>query len=357
MKSPPGALTQLCSPGETINEAYSRRLTETMGVVTSGDMSSCQASLIIKERPLKLPHKLYMLLKDLDKTNERPDGEQLIDAVQVAAAAKQLSCGFFYRWRFPRKEPVPVIEKWLAVRKDWHKELREKLKGSKEMMDSPKLLMKAAERWENGYTYIERNEAGEEKSRYKVNPRESNGPLPSWSSEFWSKWKEVRHTVRPETEAVWVDSFMVEDAAAWLRSNVGVCWYEFVDFGRAVERASGLVRYGAGEEGAQIIQADSKVSCIASIRAHGTGKNLQGFSRCLVANPPSGGAEWEQLLGRHHRQGQLADEVTVDVYRHTEVMRSALDKARLLSEYIQGTFGAQQKLVSSATYLFGDDNE
>lgn len=353
IKNPPGALTQLCKPGETANEAYSRRLVETAGVVSSGDMSSCEASLVITERPLKLPHKIYLLLKDLDATAERPDGEQLVDAVQVAAAAKQLSCGFFYRWRWPRKEPVPVIERWLQVRKEWHKELREKLKTSRQDMDSPKLLMKAADRWLNGYTYIERDEHGEEKNRYKVEPRNNKGPLPTWQSQHWAQWKEVRPTAHPETEAVWIDPFMVEDAAAYLREGVGIAWYEFVDFGKALQQVSGCKRFGAGEEaGAGVLELSGTESAICSIRAHGTGKNLQQFSRALVANPPSGGADWEQLLGRHHRQGQISDQVDFEVYRHTQPFKDALDKARMLSEYIQGTFGASQKLINKATYMF-----
>jgi hypothetical protein len=76
------------------------------------------------------------------------------------------------------------------------------------------------------------------------------------------------------------------------------------------------------------------------------------FQRSLVANPPSGGSEWEQLLGRTHRQGQLDDEVTFEVYRHTQTFRDALERARDLSGYIQGSFGNTQKLVSKATWRF-----
>lgn len=57
-------------------------------------------------------------------------------------------------------------------------------------------------------------------------------------------------------------------------------------------------------------------------------------------------------MGRTHRTGQAADEVTFEVYRHTEPLIRALDKARDLSEYIEGTFGARQRLSSVATWTF-----
>jgi hypothetical protein len=91
---------------------------------------------------------------------------------------------------------------------------------------------------------------------------------------------------------------------------------------------------------------------LLTIKSHGEGTNLQMFNRSLVANPPSGGAEWEQLLGRTHRTGQMQDEVLFDVYRHTQTFRDALDKARDLSGYIQGSFGNTQKLVAKATWRF-----
>ena len=77
-----------------------------------------------------------------------------------------------------------------------------------------------------------------------------------------------------------------------------------------------------------VLMLTGREAVCASPRAHGTGKNLQQFARNLVANPPSDGATWEQLIGRTHRQGQEADEVTVEVYRHTAPFLEAVEKAR-----------------------------
>ena len=333
-------------------------------MVSSGDTASCQASLVISERTLKVevPAPVQVALDQLEESWQRPDGEELVDALTKARCARELSCGFYYRWRWPRGEPVAVIERWLEARKNWHKELREKLKKGGAHMDSPLLVTKAAIRWEEGYTHVERDRDGVELRRFRVEPRTRGGPLPTWQSEFWSQWREVRETAKPETEAVWLSDFLVEDALAWLQEGeVGkgsLLWYEFSGFAsRLLERAGSsghrLHFAGPGKDGdAALLSLGGSEAVVASIRAHGTGKNLQQFGRNIVANPPSDGATWEQLIGRTHRQGQQADEVTVEVYRHTEAFKSAVEKARDLSDYIEGTWGATQRLASIATWGF-----
>ena len=354
-RSPPGRLSQF---GSDARVGYARHVVETSGVISSGDTASCQASLVISERPLEAPEVVKQHLSALEGSWTRPDGEELVDAMSVGRCARELSCGFYYRWRFPRKEPVDVIERWLKARREWHKELREKLKLSRPHMDSPLLCAKAAIRWYKGYTHVERDDQGAELGRIAVPPRSTSGPLPVWPSLCWPEWEEVRDSVKPETEAVWLSDFFVEDCLKWLAEGPGLLWYEFDGLARRLldrARSSGVVVTHAapGSEGNErVIALGGTEAVVASIRAHGTGKNLQQFARNLVANPPSSGSEWEQLLGRTHRQGQVADEVTVEVYRHTEPVVRAVEKARDLSEYIEESFGASQRLASKATWRF-----
>lgn len=351
-RSPAGKLSQLGGDAGDARGGFRDRLVATPGVISSGDTASCQASLSITQRPIKAPEVVKQHLDALERSWQRPDGEELVDALSKARCARELSCGFFYRWRWPRREPVPVIERWLEVRAAWHKELREKLKGAKVHMDSPLLLTKAAIRWEEGYVHVE----GER--RIEVPKHTRNGPLPTWSSEFWSQWREVRDTAKPETEAVWLDDFLVQDTLNWLREGPGLAWYEFGGFAdrclaEARQQGVPIVYCGPGASGAQTaLGLRGSEAALLSIRSHGTGRNLQGFSRNLVCNPPSDGAIWEQLLGRTHRQGQTADEVTFEVYRHTEPFVAAVEKARDLSDYIEGTFGATQRLASVASWGF-----
>lgn len=343
------SIHRLRRPGEALMDAWQRRLTSTPGVVSSGDVSACQATLIVRERPLKLPKDVEEPYRKLVRPEgwQRPDGEELYEAMQVATCARQLACGFYYKWRWPRAEPLPVRERWLAVRKAWHQELRERLKRSSEHMDSPLLLWNAAERWFDGYVYVERDEHGHERQRIQVPPKTKGGPRPVWASENFLEWRAVKDSALPETEAVWLSDFMLKDTLAWLQDAPGMAWYEFQNFAdELLKRDRSLLHLGPGKDGAEkALRLKGTERCVVSIKAHGEGKNLQMFNRSLVSTPPASGAAWEQLLGRTHRAGQQADEVLWEVYRHTAEYREALDTARLRSEYIQGTFGATQKLT------------
>jgi hypothetical protein len=290
---------------------------------------------------------------------QRPDGEELIDAMSVARCARELSCGFYYRWRWPRKEPTEVIERWLKARKEWHKELREKLKGGRQFMDSPLLCAKAAIRWYKGYVHVEHDSEGNAVARKEIPPKSTQGPLPVWPALYWQEWEEVRDSAKPETEPVWVDRGIVQDVVKWLREPGGkLAWYEFKAVADEILReckAQGVpVTFaGPGQEGdARVISLTGSEAVVISARAHGTGKNLQQFCKNLVITPFGSGSEWEQVMGRCHRTGQSADEVLFEVYGHTEPLRRAIEKARDLSQYIEETFGASQRLASVATWRF-----
>ena len=158
-------------------------------------------------------------------------------------------------------------------------------------------------------------------------------------------WTEVRDSCEPSTEAVWMDRKVLENAADWAKDRKGILWYEHREIGIALAAMTGLPHYGAGAEG--ILSERGDRSIIASIRAHGTGKNLQHFHENLILSPPTSGTTWEQLLGRTHRPGQESDEVEVWIYRHTPEMKQALEKAKADAEYQRATTGNDQKLLSA----------
>lgn len=320
-------------PDEPVIHAFRRRLISTPGVVASPDTVSCPAALYIHERKVEAPPAVLEADRRVKATWCRPDGEELILALDVSRCRRELVSGFFYFWHYPRNEPLEARKAWLAARKEWHKELREKLKTPRPHLDSPLLCTKAAIRAEEGY----------------------KGPLPTWRSTYWPEWRDRRLSVLPVTNASWVDDYLVKDAAAWLAEGPGVVWYEHDAFGRALAKLTGAPFYGPGEAAAiGIPKEDGTRPVIASIRAHGTGRNLQMFNRALVANPPSDGAAWEQLLGRHHRPGQESDEVNFFVYRHADVYREAIDTARDLAQYIEDSFGGSQRL-RRATFTWGTE--
>lgn len=330
--APIGALSALCEPGEHLYSGWRRRLHQSPGVVASTNEANCNASLIISKRDVAVPKAVLDALLKLNQTWQRPDGEELVSALDKARCARELASGFYYHWIWPKNEPLDVRKTWLEVRAAWHKEVREKLKHSRPHMDSPLLVTKAAIRFQEKY----------------------KGDLPVWDSQYWPEWQQVRNTCHPETEAVWIDPFLAIDAAAWGKEHSGIIWYEHDTFGRKIADLSGLPFYGPGEEAAAgLIAEKGNRSVVASIRSHHKGKNLQiAFGHNLVANPPSTTSIWEQMLGRTHRRGQPRDEVRVDVYRHTPEIKQALDEARLRSAYVEGTMGGALKLLR-ATFILG----
>ena len=127
----------------------------------------------------------------------------------------------------------------------------------------------------------------------------------------------------------------------------GILWFENPELGYAVAKAANLPYFGGGEEASQTILSEKGDRCIvASIAAHGTGKNLQhAFSKNLVMQTPSSGKTIEQLLGRTHRQGQPEDEVWATFYTHTPEMYGALEGAKQDAQYVRTTMGTEQKIL------------
>lgn len=319
-----GALRRFCEAGEHVRDGFRRRRNDTPGVVATEE-SALGTSLVIRERKLELPQAIHAHITTVLEDGVRPDGEELVERLQQVACARQLASGFFHRWRYPRQEPLELITEWFAKRQSWNRELRQRLTHPREHLDSPGLLLRAALR------------------AYQEPPYE--GELPTWKAKEFRAWYAIHRDVQPVPEAVWLSDAVVEDAAAWAQEAPGIVWCEFPELGERIARAAGVPWYGGGTEASTAIALErGDRAIVASIRAHATGKNLQAFSRNLVVNPPADGGAWEQLLGRTHRQGQTADEVTVDLYLHTDELRRAWDKAREYALFIEQTEGQRQKL-------------
>lgn len=326
-----GALRALDTSTGDVREALRRRLVETRGFVSTTSNDACPASQPFEERKVKAPAAIRELIKSVRDTGIRPDGEDFLnDALKISDCVKQLACGFYYRWRFPDNPEQRVKDEWFAARKAWRRECRIMLGDRREFLDSPGLLESAAIRAYQTPAY--------------------QGELPVWASECYPRWRDIESAVEYETEAVWVDDFIVRDAAAWAAKNLGIVWYEWDALGEAIAAMSGLPMHAGGPKAERLILDEKgNRSIIASIGSHGTGRNgLQfKFANQLVVFPPSDGLAWEQLLGRLHRMGQTADEVRTYVYRHTAEMRDALDRAARYAKYMLGITRNEQKLLTA----------
>jgi hypothetical protein len=87
---------------------------------------------------------------------------------------------------------------------------------------------------------------------------------------------------------------------------------------------------------------------VAAMGGHGTGKNLQRFQAQLFLQYPRKADLLEQVIGRTHRNGQLADELTI----HTcnTLLFDHMNTAAMLVNalYIHQSTGARQKAIYAA---------
>lgn len=328
---PPGELIKLCAPGESVREGFRRRLVETPGVISAIESSVADVQLTIEEVfPPDPPDVVQDALQNLRDFGVRPDGEVFVTPLLAAPCAIDLACGFYYHWVFPRQEPDELKERWFTIRKEWQAELRAELQARQEYLDSPHLLAQAAARAHGDL------------------PPKKDAPL--WNSQNWPRWREIRNAVYHETRVVRLHPYMAEYVATWATRNRGVVWYNRRAFGAWVAELSRLPLHAGGDKAEEMIMSErGDRSIIASIRAHGTGRDgLQFlFHEQLFSNPAANPNAWEQTLGRLHRRGQKAPIVKAYFARHTNELANAVDQALLRAVYVQQTMGSKQKILSS----------
>jgi hypothetical protein len=353
--APAGALSRLCDEGEDLYSGFSRRLLETEGVVSSADAGVSVPLRVRARKAPAIPDIINFHLKKLRSHSVRPDGEEFTDALQISKCACELACGFYYRWKYPRGESEKLIEEWFEARKKWNKAVREKVKQRRPQLDSEDLCAKAAAR-----AWGDLDESSRVVSRFSHYDTTTGQPIyvqqlegrkdgPKWKCEHWPAWRAIRDAVQPEVEAVWVDDYLAQAAAEWALESPGIVWYGHQAFGKRVAELAELPLHSGGQKaGERIGKERGDRSIVASIKSHGRGRNgLQFFfNRQLVACPPSTATDWEQLLGRTHRRGQVK-EVTAEFFAHTPELISHLQTAISRAEYVQATLGSAQKLVKS----------
>jgi hypothetical protein len=331
------------APNDGVRVGYRKWILETPGVIsTSG--SSYDGSLTFHKREVpKLPESVKKALVDVRDLMKRPDGEELVEATEVAMCARNVASGFFFYWAFPkipctcgpnvilaeqRCEHCQFIAEWYARRKAWHKALRQKLQRAEVHLDSPLLCANAAAR------------------AYQDPPYE--GDLPVWREPTWPAWAEIRDQVEPDPRVKWIDEFFAKNAAEWATKHIGIVWCQSTAFGKKVAELAGLPYHGGGPDAeSRILAEDGKRSVIASLRSHGIGRDgLQAkFREQYFAEPPSSGDLWQQNLGRLARPGQEADEIDVWVPRHVGEVRDALDNGKREAEFTQSMTGADHWLL------------
>jgi len=322
MRVGPGALLRFCQGEENARQGFRRRLTETPGVVATRE-DLIGTSLRIDSFSIgRIPPDVSRIANQMRSTWMTPSGDLITEAVELWRHMREIALGFYYRW-----DPAPPPD-WMSARKEWKKEVRETLKHNQRKLDTELQV------W---------NECAREPNLQADHP--------------WRKWKAIRDSFQPVTVPEWLDDFAIRACVGWLsartRDDPGIVWTEHRAFGERLSEVSGFPYFGAGDT--RIIDCPEP-AIIASIQAHSEGKNLQRYSRNLVTAPTASGKAWEQLLGRTHRSGQLADEVVVEIMTHIPELLESFGRALGDARYLEDTFGNQQKLNYADITIGGLNN-
>lgn len=334
-----GALESFCLPGDDaegidrVRRGVRRRVLSSRGVIASSD-SGIDVSLVLQALDIEVPPKVKEALRKIRTEYALPTGETFDAGLVAWAHAREAACGFTYRY-----DP-PAPPEWLKARKDWNSFVRDcmerPVKGTH--LDSPLMVWNAV-------------------TSGKFGLAESVTP--------WRNWKNIRDTFVPNPVPVWIDDFLVRaaedyaikhNACVWVghssaftkAESTGLTEGDEDDLGQKFTR---IPYFGAGKAGEQVRTYNGP--CAISIRSHGTGKNLQQFSKALIMCLPSSGSALEQLLARHHREGQKADEVHVAFFLHTREMYQALVTARKDAAFMTALNGNPQRILYST--ILGTD--
>lgn len=308
-----------------LRQGYRQRYIETAGVVSTSETFS-GARLRLIRRPIAVPDEVEAALKTLRNDAVLPSGDGVDSALAVWQHARELACGFAYRW-----DPTAPGE-WLAARKAWYAYVRGVLSRNIAGLDSPLQVWNAV-----------------------ASGRLDGGVCPQRDA-----WIAVRDNFKPNPVPFWLSRYLFEDAERWALETGGVVW---VTHSSAVYRDGTTVDgspsddvlgavfkkipyFGAGRNGEGI--RDHRGPCAASLRAHGTGKNLVQWTDALMLSIPSSGATLEQLLARLHRDGQKEDEVRYHFYCRTQEDDDAIRTCLRDARYVEAIRGQPQRILSAS---------
>lgn len=290
--------------------ALYERLRTAPGMVLSTE-SSCDTPISIQRWKPSVPKPVSAALDRLEEAWVLPDGTEVLDQLRLAVAKKQVSLGYYMRWTWPVAGSID--REWLKVRSDYYREIRGVTNRGKEGYETQGLVERALRAGRDPYLPVELYEAA-------------------------AAWEQIEDRADPVPEAVWFDDSVVRAARdeAEASGEPTIIWYTYVCVGKALE-ALGVPTSYAGDP----------VPCARvvalSVRAHGTGLNLQRFTSNLVLEAPGNAGTWEQMLGRTHRGGQALP-VACTVLAHTPALSGAVSKARTRAKYVEETTGIKQKL-------------
>lgn len=330
---------------DSMRRAFRVRLTTSPAVVASAD-DEIGVSLYLDiddPKPEGAPdpigwEKLQKLQKQVDVSWLTPYGDEIDYAIHKWRHLYELSAGFYYDLRWPEDADSELLERSQEhhfLKQEYARMLREYFKHPRPRLDTPMLVGNSFARFGND--------------------RVGN-------AELYEAWQMVKAAESPDliertSRGVRVCSYKVdraaEMAARWQASKQGgILWYHHQEVGNwLVEKCQQLdlnvLHCPAGNQHnvTVIDPQNANRIVIASIRAHGEGKNLQHHHNTYFVQNPRQAKMMQQAVGRTHRKGQKEDELVVYFSLHGEFDDLQLAHTLVDAVYQHTTLGAKQKVV------------
>lgn len=338
--------------------AFQNRLMTTPGVICAPAEALGTSLVIANRRASLMAHEGGALLQQLTDrlVNEwvTPGGDELEHAMLVWGWRNQLSSGIYYDQVWPdagqlaEKQRISVdaaaalIEASVVHHKalqGYHKVLRHWFSHTQHRpgLDTPMLVGK----------------------HLSVHGAEGLGSL---GPDLYTAWREAKDLdfegrVERLSVPVRVCPYKIAEAIAWAKEgNDGIVWFHHNELGQwakeLFEAAGVPIAYcPAGRPHDEFLTGDGSEQrtagkiLLCSMKAHGTGKNLQYKANQFFLQLPVSELDMEQNIGRTHRTGQTADEVEVATVISNDFDEMAL--AAILNDalYVRETLSSPRKVL------------
>ncbi len=348
---------------EATRDAFRFRLHTSPGVVATSDLSvACSLIISWSEPPRpKTPEadKLAEMMAKVVKDMRTPDGDVIDFGMHTFKWLWELSAGFYNSLVWPTVDELrlkhvqdgkPISETeaqtLLQGAKDHHSLLQAYHKLLRQFLDlkhqpgcdSPMLTALEINRQLKG-----------EPAKFRIPPE---------LREAYRIHREADYEDLPKRRSVPVRicDYKIKAAVEWCRHHApenkgpgGMVWFHHPEVGRWLSEALTAEKIKHSVAFAGHNEAPFKDGLVIASYAHATGKNLQHQNRNLIIELRREAAIMEQMLGRTHRAGQLADDVRADVFVSNGFDLALFNATLRDSDYIQATTGMSQRLCY-ATY-------
>jgi hypothetical protein len=294
---------------DEIREAFRDRLHSAPGVIID-DTPYTGVPLTVDVHVLPQPPELEPHFVKLRTMWQRPDGFDLAGGGEVPEDREPDRIAGSTIWNVARRmgrglcyvcDPRPP-EAWTLARRAYFSWVRAQIEGGRFMTEAV---------------------AREHAERFGVR--------------VWREWSEIRDTFTPNQKTLWLSDAALRWCIDWGARAPGVIWTDDTAFAIELSKRSGWPYYGSKgytSDGRYIEDAPKGRTIIASRRANSTGRNLQyQWNRCLFTAPMSKSRDFEQAVGRFHREGVETWACQV----HADILLTCAED-----------FGAQRNMIASA---------